>query len=58
MAYIRKTEDVWVLQGNYYGEWEDLTAEITRKEIQERKKEYRENQPGVALRTRLKRIKK
>jgi hypothetical protein len=51
----RKTRDVWVVQGNYgYGHgWEDLTAEETFKEIRQRVKEYRENEPGVPFRVKL-----
>jgi len=47
MAYKRKTEDEYTVQGNYnYGDgWENLTSETTRKEAKERLKEYRENEP-------------
>ena len=39
----------WVLQGNYsYGHgWEDLCAEEFRTEINQRLKEYRENEGGT-----------
>ena len=48
MAYIRKTKDIFELQGNYgYGDgWECLTAEESRREIRERLREYRENEGG------------
>lgn len=48
----RKFVYLWVLQGNYgYGHgWEDLTAEETYKEMRDRRKEYRENEPGTPLR--------
>ena len=44
----RKTQDEYVLQGNYgYGQgWEDLTAEKTSADIRQRFKEYRENEGG------------
>lgn len=44
-----KGNRVWVLQGNYgYGHgWEDLCAEEFRTEINERLKEYRENEGGT-----------
>ena len=47
MPYVRKTEDIYVLQTDYgYGDgWEDLTAEKTRAEIRKRKAEYMENDP-------------
>mgnify|MGYP001351484967 CR=1 FL=1 len=55
----RKTRDVWVVQGNYgYGHgWEDVTAEETWKEIRQRVKEYRENEPGTPFRVKLTREK-
>jgi hypothetical protein len=50
--YIRKTIDVYDLEGytgSQYG-WELMTRELTRKEAQERRKEYRENQPQYSYR--------
>lgn len=43
--YKRKTQDEYILLGNYgYGHgYEELTAEISRVEIRQRLKEYREN---------------
>jgi hypothetical protein len=54
---VRKTRDVWVVQGNYgYGQgWEDVTAEETRDEIKQRLREYRENEPGTPFRVRRRR---
>lgn len=48
MAYVRKTKDEYIVQGNYgYGHgFEDECAEETRKEAKERLKEYRENGNG------------
>ncbi len=46
--YIHNTE--FVVQGLYYGQWEDETAEETRKEAKLRLKEYRENIPQYAHR--------
>lgn len=43
--YIRKTQDLYVIQGLYAGNWEDETAETTRKEAILRLNEYRENAP-------------
>ena len=56
---VRKTRDIYVVQGNYgYGDgWEDVTAEETRKEILDRLREYRDNEPGVPFRWRRKREK-
>jgi len=47
MAYVRKTQDEYTLQG-FYGNyvWEDLTTEETLKEIRARRKEYRKNEGG------------
>ena len=46
---------IYVLQGYYAdntgdGEWEDLTAEETRAEALERKREYEVNAPGTRYR--------
>lgn len=45
MAYLRKTQDVWTVQGNYGCGWEDVTAEDRRREALVRLREYRENEP-------------
>lgn len=52
MAYIRKTVDVYELQGNYgYGDgYEYILEEEDRKEARERLKEYRENAPQYSYR--------
>ncbi len=49
---MNKYSYLYVLQGNYgYGHgWEDLTAEESRKEIRDRRREYVENEPGTPLR--------
>lgn len=46
----RVTADYWELQGHYEHGWECLTAETSAQEIRQRKKEYRENEPGTQLR--------
>lgn len=54
MAYQRKTEDVWYIQGNYGYGWEDLSGYIVdpknpsaaRKEALSDLKRYRENEPA------------
>lgn len=48
--YIRKTRDVFTVQGLYAGNWEDETSEATRREGIERLREYRENMPNYAHR--------
>lgn len=48
--YIRKTRDVFTVQGFYFGEWEDETSEDTRREAIERLKEYRANMPEYSHR--------
>ena len=45
MAYQRKTTDLFIVEGFYYGEWEEETAETTRAEGIARLREYRENMP-------------
>lgn len=47
MAYVRKTRYVWEVQGLYYGEWECLTTEESKKEAVEQRKCYDENERGV-----------
>ena len=43
------TKREWILQGDYgYGHgWEDLCAEESRTEINQRLREYRENEGGT-----------
>lgn len=48
--YIRKTKDIFIVEGFYSGNWEEETSEETRKEGIERLKEYRENMPEFAHR--------
>ena len=43
MAYVRKTRDVWHIYVNYGQGWEHESTELTRKEMQENRKAYREN---------------
>jgi hypothetical protein len=50
MAYQRKTIDLFIVQGLYYGQWEDETTETSRREGIERLKEYRQNMPEYAHR--------
>jgi hypothetical protein len=45
MAYKRKTIDLFIVQGFYFGAWEDETAETSRREGIARLKEYRANAP-------------
>jgi hypothetical protein len=53
MAYVRKTRDVWEVQGNYGQGWECVTAEDTWKEARERVREYRENEPQYPHQVKL-----
>lgn len=48
--YIRKTKDIFIVEGLYFGNWEEETSEETRKEGIQRLKEYRENMPEFAHR--------
>lgn len=54
--YARKTQDEYILEGYYAHGWELLTAEESWKEIRERRKEYRENEPGTPLRIVKRRV--
>lgn len=55
--YIRKTRDLFTVEGFYCGEWEHETSELTRREAIERLKEYRANMPEYAHRLIKKREK-
>lgn len=59
MAYVRKTEDEYEIQGCYhpYG-WEYVTTETTRKDAREQIKCYRANEPGIAFKIVKLRVKK
>jgi predicted SprT family Zn-dependent metalloprotease len=46
MAYVRKTIDRWDIMSNYGYGWECECSEYTRKEAEQRLKEYRENGNG------------
>ena len=50
MTYQRKTIDLFIVQGLYCGQWEDETAETSRREGIDRLKEYRQNMPEYAHR--------
>lgn len=56
-AYTRKTRDEYQLHVNYGQGWEHEISEDTRKEAQERKKEYRENCPEYPTKIVVKRVK-
>ena len=58
MAYIRKTEDEFNVQGNYGFGWEDVCAESTYREARERLREYRDNEPGYPHRIKVRRVPK
>lgn len=48
--YIRKTRDIFSVEGFYFGTWEHETSELSRREAIQRLKEYRENMPQFAHR--------
>lgn len=56
MAYKRKTEDEFEIQGNYGQGWEMVTTEITRQLARDQIKTYRMNEPGIAFRFVKKRV--
>ena len=47
---VRKTKDVYVVQGNYGQGWEDLTTHDTRKEAIDERKVYDINEIKYAHR--------
>lgn len=47
---MNKYSYLWILQGQYGGGWEDLTAADTWKELRDYKKDYQLNEPGTPLR--------
>lgn len=56
--YIRKTIDMWIVQGNYGEGWEDVTSSENYKEARQDLKDYRENDKIYSYRLILKRVKK
>lgn len=48
--YVRKTRDVFDIEGFYAQGWEPVTAADTRKEARELLATYRENEPKIAFR--------
>lgn len=56
--YIRKTIDLWIVQGNYGEGWEDLTTSEEYKEACSDFKDYKENEPQYRHRLIIKRVKK
>lgn len=48
MAYQRKTRDEYQIH-QWFGGWEEVCCEDTRREALARLKEYRENMPGVSV---------
>jgi len=57
MAYKRKTEDEYNIQGLYRGQWETVTCEVTWTAAKEQVRCYRENEMGTAFRIKKKRVK-
>jgi hypothetical protein len=57
MAYKRKTEDEYNIEGLYSGSWEMVTIEETWSAAKEQVKCYRENEPGTAFRIKKSRVK-
>lgn len=57
MAYVRKTEDEYEIQGCYQYGWECVTTEVTYRDAREQIRTYRANEPGVAFKIVHKRVK-
>ena len=61
MAYIRKTRDEWEIEqhtgsADHRGGWEVVTTEPTRRDAKRCVREYRENQPELAVRVIKRRV--
>ena len=52
MAYVRKTVDVFDIEGRYAHSWEAVTSEETWKDARAQVRAYRENEPDTAFRIR------
>ena len=60
MKYIRKTEDIWEVQGKYTEEYgfERVTAETSRKDAVAQLNCYKKNEPQYQFRIVYKRVRK
>ena len=50
MSYVRKTRNIWAIQGQYEGAWEAVSHYETRKEAQGDLCAYREGEPRISFR--------
>ena len=50
MTYIRKTRDIWAIQGQYEGAWEAVSHYETRKEAQGDLRLYGTEEPRTSFR--------
>lgn len=60
MAYVRKTETLYVIQGNYgYGQgWEDVDSNTDVTRARTNLALYRENEAGIPFRLVCRHVKK
>lgn len=58
MAYVRKTVTEFNIEGNYGQGFEIVTCETTWGDAVKRKREYRDNEPGILFRIKPHRVKK
>jgi hypothetical protein len=56
MAYKRKTEDEYEIQGDYGQGWEMVTTETNRSDVKANIKCYREGEPNICFRIVKKRV--
>lgn len=52
MAYVRKTRDLWIIEGNYGYGYEYLCGSYDRAEARDDLRAYRENERGIPFRMR------
>ena len=57
MAYIRKTEDEYEIQGNYGYGYECVNTETTLKDARRSIREYKENERSIPFKVVKKRVK-
>ena len=58
MSYIRKTEDVYSIMGNYGSGYEEVTTEETMEDALRCLKDYRDNEPQYPFFIKKTRVRK
>ena len=53
MTYIRKTRDIWAIQGQYEGAWETVSHYADRAQARSDLKAYRAEEPYIGFRLKM-----